>query len=263
MQVSVNGAVIPDQAIAAEAQNHGAENAEAAIDAAARALVVRELLLQEADRLGVRPAPERLEDGRHETEDDALIRSLLNAEIAVPDADEETCRRYYDNNVDRFRSPDLFEAAHILFAAAREDTGAYERAVRAAEQTIEELKQQPDTFDAKARERSACPSSKNGGRLGQIAKGQTAPEFETFLFSLAEGQLCPVPVKTRYGAHVLRLDRRIDGRTLPFETVRDKIAAYLEESAWRRAAAQYVGLLAGRAEIMGLEMDGATSPLVQ
>jgi peptidyl-prolyl cis-trans isomerase C len=110
---------------------------------------------------------------------------------------------------------------------------------------------------------SACPSAAQGGNLGQITPGQTVPEFETFLYNLEEGQICPVPVKTRFGYHVLRLDRRIEGRQLPFEAVRDKIAEYLREHVWRRAISQYLQLLVGEAEIRGIELNGASSPLVQ
>ena len=45
--------------------------------------------------------------------------------------------------------------------------------------------------------------------------------------------------------------------------VRDHIAEYLVESSWRRGAAQYIRLLAGEADIRGIALDGADSPLVQ
>ena len=261
--VQVNGTRIVDAAILAEAQHHPARSPDEAVAAATEALVVRELLLQEAARQSLNPAPAVDDEGRRETDDDALIRQLLTAEIAVPAADAETCRRYYDNNPDRFRSPDLYEAAHILFAADPDDGAAYEQAVASAEQTIAVLQRDPDSFAAIAGARSDCVSSRQGGRLGQVGRGDTVPEVETFLVALEPGQLCPVSVKSRYGAHVLRLDRKIDGRRLPFEAVRDRIAAYLQEVSWRRAVAQYIKLLAGRACIEGIELEAATSALVQ
>ena len=70
-------------------------------------------------------------------------------------------------------------------------------------------------------------------------------------------------METRYGVHLIRLTRRIDGRQLPFEAVRDRIAAYLTEHVNRQATAQYVSLLVGRADIEGIAVDGSSSPLVQ
>ena len=60
MPAFVNGVEISDHAINAELQYHPAGSVEEARAAAARALVVRELLLQTAARRGiVRPDPPR------------------------------------------------------------------------------------------------------------------------------------------------------------------------------------------------------------
>lgn len=263
MNVRVNDMEIPPAAIAAEVQNHPAPTPDAAFTAAAQALVVRELLLQEARRLGFTPAPLRDEDGRRETDEDALIRALLDDRLIVPTADDATCRRYYDNNPSRFRSPDIYEAAHILLSASPTDENAYGAATREAEAIIALLQQRPELFGDVARDRSDCPSGKDGGRLGQVTRGQTTPEFETFLVAIEAGQLCPVPVRTRYGVHVLRLDRKIEGQLLPFDAVRHRIATYLEEASWRRAASQYVRILIGQSRIEGLDLEGTADPLVQ
>jgi peptidyl-prolyl cis-trans isomerase C len=50
---------------------------------------------------------------------------------------------------------------------------------------------------------------------------------------------------------------------LPFEAVQEKIAEYLEESAWRVAVRQYIQLLVGRSKITGIELKGTSSPLMQ
>jgi peptidyl-prolyl cis-trans isomerase C len=260
--VMVNDVPISHATIAREAQNHAAESPKAAWEQATRALVIRELLLQRGRALGLVAEP-RAQDGARETDEEALIRVLLEREVSTPTADEAVCRRYYDSHHARFRSPDLFEPAHILFKARRDDAVAYGKAITSAEAVLAELKEHPDRFDSLARNLSDCPSAPEGGRLGQVVRGDTTPEFETFLVALQPGQICPTPVRTRYGVHVLRLDHKIEGETLPFEAVRDRIAAYLEERTWRRAIAQYLTLLAGQAQIAGCDLPAATSPLVQ
>jgi len=261
--IRINEVTIPAAAVLAEIQNHPAAEPEAALAAAAEALAVRELLLQEARRQGVETVREADGKGRCETEEDALIRSLLERAVTVPEADPATCRRYYDNNKARFRSPDLFEAAHILLAAPPTDEAAYGQAVATAKRLIAALEQDLGAFPRLAAEYSACTSAQNEGRLGQVARGETVPEFETFLANLEQGQLCPVPVRTRYGVHVVRLDRRIDGRQLPFEMVAQRIAEYLQAASWQRAFAQYIRVLAGAAEIEGVDLGAAETPLVQ
>lgn len=261
--IIVNGAAITAAAIAAEAQHHPARDRVAAERAAAEALVVRELLLQEAEREGIAPVPFSDADGRRETEEEAMIRALIRGAVTVPEVDEESLRRYYDNNRRKFESPDLFEAAHILYPALPDDATAVAAATARAEAAIVLLHSEPTRFADLARSESACPSASNGGNLGQVSPGQTVPEFETFLVNLEPGQLCPVPVRTRYGVHVLRLDRRIEGRLLPFELVRDRIAEYLEQAVWQRAVSQYIRILVGRSEISGIALAGSDGPLVQ
>ncbi|GAB4359400.1 MAG: peptidylprolyl isomerase [Kiloniellaceae bacterium] len=261
--IRINDVTIPAAAVLAEAQNHPAAEPEAALAAAAEALAIRELLLQEARRRGIEATRQVDAEGRRETEEDALIRCLLERAVTVPEADGAACRRYYDNNKARFRSPDLFEAAHILLAASPDDDAAYTRAVETARRLIAVLQHDPAAFAGVAAEYSACSSVQNEGRLGQVARGDTVPEFETFLMNLEEGQLCPVPVRSRYGVHVLRLDRRIEGRQLPFEMVERRIADYLQAASWQRALAQYIRILAGTADIEGIDLGGVETPLVQ
>jgi peptidyl-prolyl cis-trans isomerase C len=263
--VFVNGVEISDHAINSELQYHPAGSVEEARAAAARALALRELLLQAAAQRGIdRPdPPEPGEAEERETDDEALIRTLIAREVTTPEPDDASCRRFYEQNLKRFCSPDLFEAAHILFPTDPEDADVSGRARQQATAALAEVLAAPQRFAELARELSACTSAAHGGNLGQITRGQTVPEFETFLFNLEPGQICPVPVKTRFGYHILRLDRRIEGRQLPFEAVEQRIADYLREHVWRRAVSQYLQLLVGQAEIRGIELNGASTPLVQ
>lgn len=261
--VTVNGAAISHQEISAEAQQHPAASPANAFRQAARALVVRELLLGQAQILGIKAEPAKDGKGRRETDEDAMIRALLEQEVKTPEADSAACQRYYDSNPARFTSGTVFEARHILVMAPTEDKAAREKAKATAQTLIEGLTQDPSRFASLAQEFSACPSKEHGGNLGQLTNGSTVPEFETVLRELEQGQLCPVPVPTRFGYHVIRLDRVIVGSRLPFEIVRDRIAAYLEASSWSRAVSQYIGILAGKADISGIDIGGADSPLVQ
>jgi len=255
--VSVNGISIARDAIVREMQHHSAPKPVAAWQQAARALVIRELLLQEARRLGVVPQPASDDSGRRETDDEAMIRGLVDREVTVPEPDDETCRRYYDRNSARFRSRDIYEATHILFAALPTDCDAYSRAQADAAGILSALNERPESFATMAQTYSCCPSAAQGGNLGQITAGQTTPEFEQALMALSPGQLCETPVATRYGFHIIRLDRKHEGRILPYEVVAEHIADYLRESVRRRADSQYLARLVTVARIEGIELAGA------
>ena len=255
--VRVNGVAIARDQIAREVQQHPSRTPAEAWKAAARALAVRELLLQEAKRLEVRAEPIEDSEGRCETAEEAMIRTLVAQEICTPEADIGSCRRYYEQNRARFRSPDIYEAAHILFAAVKSDPISYAQAREAANAAAAILREQPERFAELARAHSACPSGAQGGNLGQITAGQTTPEFEQALVSLEPRSVRLEPVATRYGFHIIRLDRKHDGRELPFELVADRIAEYLRESVQRRATAQYIARLAGAARIDGIDLASA------
>jgi peptidyl-prolyl cis-trans isomerase C len=261
--VSVNGIAIASADIARETQHHASPDPDEAWALAARALVIRELLRQEADRLAIEAEPIEDEEGRRETAQEARNRALIEQEVIVPQADDAACRRYFEQNRRRFRTADLYEVAHILLPAAPRDATAREAARRTAEALIAELGEHPAAFAAAATRHSACPSSAQGGNLGQIGPGQTVPEFETALRIMQPGGVHPQPVETRYGLHVVRLERRIGGRELPYETVRQRIADYLDEAVHRRALHQYVSVLAGRAVLTGVDLGGSAGPLVQ
>lgn len=261
--VSVNGVAISRETIAQEIQNHPSPTHIEAWTAAATALSIRELLIQEARRLNVRAEPLVDDAGRRETIDETLVRTLVEQEVVTPQAGEADCRRYYEQNLRRFRSPDLFEVSHILIAAARGDAAARAAARGQADALIEALRRAPGEFSALCRQFSSCPSREVDGNLGQIGPGQTVPEFEAALGSMPICTIHGAPVESRYGFHVVRVNRREEGRQLPFEAVSRRIGDYLDDRVKRTAIRHYIDMLAGRSVIDGIDFSGSRSPLVQ
>jgi peptidyl-prolyl cis-trans isomerase C len=255
--IDVNGVKISREEINAEVQYHPAESLDRARHDAMKALVIKELLIQRAVEAGLSTRAEALKD------EDGVIDALLDREIEVPPADEETCRRYYEQNKARFFTPPLFEASHILYMAPPDDEAAKTQARERAQAALERIKEDPAAFETIARAESACTSAKDGGRLGQVSRGQTMPDFEAALFRMQEGEVSAKPVETKVGYHIVKVHKRIDGRQLPFEAVSDRIAQMLSGKSWDRAFNQYIQLLIGRSRIDGFRLEGAQTPLVQ
>lgn len=250
--VVVDGVQIPERLIAEEAQNHPAATAEEARRAAGHALAIRALLLERARALGLSPEAVIEDDGREETPEEALIRAVLDAEVVVETPDEAECRRVYDGRREKFRTPELIEASHILCSPGADDEDAWETARTTAAGLIAELATSGTRFAELAKAHSDCPSKGVGGSLGQLGPGDLAPEVEAGLARLRPGETASEPTRSRFGWHVLRLDRRIDGRDLPFEHVHDRIALHLESRAWTAAATRYVADLAAEAREHGV-----------
>lgn len=255
--VSVNGVVITPENMAQELQYHPAESREEAVFLAARALVIRELLQQRIRELGV-----QLEVGAGENEEEAATRLLLEREVQVPDCDEATCVRYFESNRGRFYSAPLLAVRHILLECAPDDAEARHQAHAQAEVLLQSLEESPGSFAELALQYSACPSKAQGGSLGQVSKGQTVPELERQLFTLAPG-LAGKPLESRYGWHVICVDQRIEGQALPYEAVATAIRTQLQQGVWQKALVQYLQTLISAADVRGIALQGADSPLVQ
>lgn len=98
MPIIVNKIEISDDEVHSEMQYHPAATVEEARHKAAQALVIRQLLLQEAKKKDIL---ESLGVYSADTEEKA-IDELLKQEVSVPEIDDEICMRYYEHNQKRF-----------------------------------------------------------------------------------------------------------------------------------------------------------------
>ena len=101
MSVYVNRVEISEEEIGQEMQYHPTPSRERAWQLAAQSLVIRQLLLQQAAEDGYYTATD-LTPQVSEAEEQAIDR-LLAENIDIPEADEATCRRFYDSHRDSFR----------------------------------------------------------------------------------------------------------------------------------------------------------------
>ncbi len=257
--ITVNGTTISAERIAAEAQNHPAPKGKPghAWQAAARALALRELMLQAAKARGITPAPMEVAPGQVETDEESLVRQLMEAEVTPDPVDTEALRALYDTQPERFRAPTLYEAAHILIPVKPNDLAGKAEAKAQAEKITDEARAHPERFADLARRYSACSSRDAGGLLGQVTSGDTVPEFEAALENLEEGQITTAPVASRFGFHVIRLDARARGAVLPFEAVLPRLRAAEEKAAWVRAARAFSERLIADAEVNGIKLRAA------
>lgn len=258
-EVRVNGVEIPPEAIASEIQHHPAPDAETAWIEAARALAIRELLMQEAARQGLSAHPESDEHGRREAGDDALVRLLLEQSVEPAVADGDECRRYYEVNQERFRTPDLFEASHILIEPEGSDAAAWAAAKARTQAIAAEIGDDAARFAEAARAFSGCASARQDGSLGQIRRGELVAQVQAGIEALAEGATGRQPIRSRFGWHLLRLHRRIPGKTVPFEAVAPKIRDMLEARSWTVAATRYIASLAEAGVVEGVRIQPETA----
>jgi len=245
--ITVNGTAILEKDLANELQYHPNKNFAVIVQQAGQALVIRQLLIDEAKKQGI-----------DTSNDEEAMQKLVESNISYDAPNEDICQRYFDNNKEKFMTMPLMEVDHILLAAAKDDIEGRDAAKNNASVIISQLRQEinngePSTFAALAKEYSACPSKESGGNLGQLSKGQTVPEFERQLMPLSEG-LSDKAIESRYGFHVVNINRKIEGKQLDYDMVSDKVRGYLINSASHLAIQAYIQSLVELADVEGVEI---------
>ena len=224
-----------------------------------------ELLRQQAQRQGLlAPDDESGLDGATSAAASQAIEQLLERELQVPEPSEQACRRYHAAHPGFGSQGESAHLRHVLFAVT---PGVDVTLLRQrAERLLLELRCADDggpRFAEAAREWSNCPSGAQGGDLGWLTPEDCAPEFAREVFGSHEVGVLARLVHSRFGLHVVQVCARKAAKPKVFEEVQASIALVLRQQAWVNALRQYLQLLAGSAEVEGVQLDAADSPLVQ
>jgi len=161
-----------------------------------------------------------------------LVLDLEQArsQTQVPEAD---IRRFYDDGIEQYSSPDEIRASHILFRTDGTNDAAVETRAAAV---LEELRAGAD-FAALATKHSEDEGTKAlGGDLDYFQRGRMVPEFENVAFNLQPGDISDL-VKTPYGIHIIKLVDRKDANVRPLDEVRAEITEQLRFQLAQRAIA--------------------------
>ena len=75
--------------------------------------------------------------------------------------------------------------------------------------------------------------------------------------------MLPRLVHSRFGLHVVEVLAREPGVVPAFESERSAVAQALRQQTFATALRQYLQLLAGRCQVVGVDLDAAATPLVQ
>ena len=224
-----------------------------------------ELLRQAAQRAGLLDAADAsTPDGIISEAAASAIDALLD-DLNLPEPDEEACRRHYAAHESAYRTGERVRVRHILFAVTPGvDVAALRKQV---EPVFLDVRchdgGEADRFAGAARKWSNCPSGEQGGDLGWLEAGDCAPEFAHEVFGRAEVGVLPRLIHSRFGLHVVEVLERESGTLQPFEAVRAAVAMALRQQAFVTALRQYLRVLAGEADVEGIDLDAADTPLVR
>ena len=216
---TVNGTPITDAEVSAFLRGMGqqgqAYNNPEGRKAILQELVAQKLLLLDAQKnlLEAEPAfKEQLKKAKESLLANYALEKVITG-VRITDKEIED---YYNENQDKFVSPATVNASHILVDSEEK-----------AKEIYEKIEKGEMSFEDAAKEYSSCPSKDNGGSLGDFGKGQMVPEFDAAVFAMAVGEVTKEPVQTQFGYHLIRLNSKNEGATMPLESIKERLGQQL------------------------------------
>ena len=183
---------------------------------------------------------------------------------------DSQAKNFYDKNVNQFKYPDKVRASHILIAAnpveikeqlrkknpsmtendlnikVREEM---QEKYNKAQEIANQLKNNPDKFEAVARDESDdTMSAKNGGDIGFFAKKDMVKPFADTAFAQKPNTISGV-VQTPYGFHIIKVTDRMAAGQQPFDKVKEQIKMYMTAQEQIKALELYLNGLKANAVI--------------
>ena len=144
-----------------------------------------------------------------------LIQYAINKAVGNVKVTDEEAKTFFDENPDQFAGQETVSASHILVDSDEK-----------AAEILAQIQSGEISFEDAAKAHSSCPSSAQGGSLGEFGHGQMVPEFDEACFSMEVGELRG-PVKTQFGYHLIRLDAINDAEPIAFDEVKEQIKQHL------------------------------------
>ncbi|MDB5763752.1 MAG: peptidylprolyl isomerase [Herminiimonas sp.] len=178
-------------------------------------LINREILIQEADRLGLGTSPDvknQLEIARQAI----VIRALVGDYIKKNPVKEADLKAEYDKFKAQAGDKE-YRARHIL--VEKEDE---------AKAIIAKLKGGAK-FEDLAKQSKDPGSAANGGDLDWASPASFVKPFSDAMVALQKGQITETPVKTQFGYHVIKLEDVRAAKVPAFEEVKPQIAEQLQQ----------------------------------
>lgn len=185
--------------------------------------------------------------------EDLKMKKLV-AMISDVKVSESDAKKFYRQNLSKFKYPDKVRASHILISANAEEIKAKissdaankslnkeelqkkvdaEMAIQKekAEKILAEVKKDPASFEKVARESSDDKTSaKQGGDLGFFSKQEMVEPFAKAAFTLKPNTISGI-VESPYGYHIILVKDRMKAGQEPFEKVKGEIVLYMENQA--------------------------------
>lgn len=159
---------------------------------------------------------------------DVLAQMAMAETLKGITVSNEDVKNYYEANKQQFGKGGTVSAKHILTDSEEKCSSILESIVRGDVQ-----------FEDAAKEHSTCPSGAKGGDLGEFGKGQMVKEFEDAAFNAEVGHVVG-PVKTQFGYHLIKVEKKNEASMSSLEEVQADIKSLLMQQKQNEVYTQKV-----------------------
>ena len=153
-----------------------------------------------------------------------LINYAGNKVISAVKVNDEDVKKYYEDNLDKFKEGETVNADHIL-------VDSEEKAL----EILAKIESGEMSFGDAAREYSSCPSGQRGGNLGDFGRGQMVPEFDKAVFELEVNEVTKTPIKTQFGYHLIKLNSKSESTVMPYAEIAPQLTEMVLNEKRREA----------------------------
>lgn len=136
---------------------------------------------------------------------------------------------FYEMHHERFQTPETRVASHVLITINPDyPENTREAALERMRQVSDKLAGRGNRFEEFAKRYSECPSAMEGGKLGEVSRGQLYERLDTILFKLEEGGISDI-VESELGFHILYCEKIKSARSVPLSKAAPRIREVLQE----------------------------------
>ncbi len=192
-------------------------------------LVNEELFYQEALRRGLDRDAEftsRLEQFRRGILANMVKKTLYEQEIKVT---EEEIKKYYEDNKDKFMTPETVKVRLILIKVAQEASNEdVAKAKAKAEEVLKKLRSGGNWDKLCEQYSEDRGTNKRGGLLTKVRRGVRGEEFDNVAFTIELNKVSDV-FRTRQGFNIIKVEEKTAAELRDFESVRGTIERQLKQ----------------------------------
>ncbi len=154
------------------------------------------------------------------------------SQVDIPD---DEVQEYYDEHLSEFQSPKTVEARHILIAVDEDASTEKEAEAKGRIEDILQKARAGQDFAELAKQYSEGPSKDKGGYLGTFKREAMVKPFTDKAFSMNSGEISD-PVRTRFGWHLIKVEKVNEATTTPLTGARDDIRKKLADEGAKQLA---------------------------